>query len=390
MQSAGSSGTVALANAVVADIVTSQERGVYISYVSVAPQAGPAIGPIIGGLLGQYLGWHAIFWFLFIVAAVVLVPMAFVFPETCRKIVDDGSVPPPKWTRCYMNRRKEQKLVQDGVPIRYDRRDELARTRKLRFPNPLETFRILLTREAGFVLLYIGLVGAAYYATVALIPSQFGTIYGFNEIQIALCYLPLGAGSILAAVVRGRIIDARFRAHARRLGVPLKYNRRMDLSSFPLERARLEVAAPVVLCAAVFMIGFGWMLESHVSVAGPLVFLFVIGFCTSSALNVVSVLLVDIYPGKAGTATAANNLCRCWLGAGATAGVQPMIDKVGVGWTSTFFALLVLVCSPVLWWVMVKGPEWRAAAKAKAEREKRDVEERADFGREKGSPSRAE
>jgi MFS family permease len=80
LQSAGSSGTVALANAVVLDIVTSQERGVYVSYVSLGSQAGPALGPVIGGLLGQYLGWHSIFWFLLICAVIVFVPVILFFP----------------------------------------------------------------------------------------------------------------------------------------------------------------------------------------------------------------------------------------------------------------------------------------------------------------------
>ncbi len=55
LQSSGSSGTVALANAVVADIVTSAERGTYIGYVTVGALAGPAFGPVIGGK-SQYLG----------------------------------------------------------------------------------------------------------------------------------------------------------------------------------------------------------------------------------------------------------------------------------------------------------------------------------------------
>jgi multidrug resistance protein len=110
IQSAGSSGTVALANAVVADLVTSQERGVYVSYMSIAPQAGPALGPVIGGLLAQYLGWHAIFWFLLIVSGVFLIPFLILFPETCRKVVDVGSVPPPRWDRCYTNRILETRL----------------------------------------------------------------------------------------------------------------------------------------------------------------------------------------------------------------------------------------------------------------------------------------
>ena len=44
LQSAGSSGTIALANAVVADVVTPAERGIYIAYTSVPPMIGPTLG----------------------------------------------------------------------------------------------------------------------------------------------------------------------------------------------------------------------------------------------------------------------------------------------------------------------------------------------------------
>src|SRR5271170_6640744 len=64
LQSSGSSGTVALANAVVADLVTSAERGSYIGYASIGALVGPAFGPVVGGLLCQYLGWRSVFWFL--------------------------------------------------------------------------------------------------------------------------------------------------------------------------------------------------------------------------------------------------------------------------------------------------------------------------------------
>ena len=386
LQSAGGSGTVALANAVVADIVTSQERGAYVSYMSVPPQAGPSLGPIIGGLLGQYLGWHSVFWFLLISTGVILIPVGLFFPETNRNVVDDGSVPPPKWSRCYINKKIEKRLVAEGHPIHYAKRDELASKRKLRFPNPLETVKIVFTREAGYVLAYIGLMCCGYYATTALIPSQFGTIYGFNQIQIALCYLPLGCGSMLAGFVRGKMIDARYKHHAKRLGMPMEYNRRVDLSNFPIERARLEAATPTLALGSVCMIGFGWMVQYKVNLAGPLIFLFIIGFCVSASINTISVLLVDLYPGKAGTASAANNLVRCWLGAGSVSFVVPMINKIGMGWTTTFYGLLVIGFSPILYYVMRNGPEWRRATKAKKERQEAKRAAKADVGGEKGQP----
>ncbi|KAK2760950.1 hypothetical protein FQN54_002192 [Arachnomyces sp. PD_36] len=384
LQSAGSSGTVALANAVVSDIVTSQERGVYVSYMSVATQAGPSLGPIIGGLLGQYLGWHSIFWFLLICAGVALVPVTLFLPETCRNVVDDGSVPPPKWSRCYINTKMEKRFMAEGRTIPYTRREELKGKRVLRLPNPLETIKIIFTKEAGFVLGYSGLVWCGYYATTALIPSQFVTIYGFNEIQVALCYLPLGCGSLLAAFVRGKSIDSRYKVHAKRLGMPLDFNRHVDLSDFPIERARLEVAIPTLALGSAFLIGFGWMVQYKINLSGPLIFLFAIGFCISASFNTIAVLLVDIYPGRAGAATAANNLVRCWLGAGATSGVVPLINKIGIGWTTTFFGLLVVVFSPTLWYIMKNGPKWRRAAKERKEQQEAERAEKADVGGEMG------
>src|ERR1700755_3304792 len=69
VQSSGSSGTVALASAVAADIITPAERGSYMGLASLGNILAPSLGPVLGGLLSQYLGWPAIFWFLAIAAA---------------------------------------------------------------------------------------------------------------------------------------------------------------------------------------------------------------------------------------------------------------------------------------------------------------------------------
>ncbi|THW82049.1 hypothetical protein D6D17_09512 [Aureobasidium pullulans] len=231
----------------------------------------------------------------------------------------------------------ELRMIKQGKTVPYERRNELAKKRRLKFPNPLATFRILSTKEAGFALIYIGI--------------------------ISLCYLFLGAGSTLAAFVRGRIIDSRFRYHAKKQGVHLAPNRDIDLKDFPIERARLEVAVPTLAVGSLSMIGFGWMVQCKGNLAGPLIILFVLGFCINASHNAVAVLLVNIFPGQAGTATAANNLTPCWLGAGATSGVVPMIAKIGIGWTTTFFAAIVIATSPILWYIMVNGPKWRREAR---------------------------
>lgn len=58
IQSAGSSGTVALANGVVGDLITSSERGTYVAFASLGSVLGPTISPVLGGIIGQYASWH--------------------------------------------------------------------------------------------------------------------------------------------------------------------------------------------------------------------------------------------------------------------------------------------------------------------------------------------
>lgn len=69
LQSIRSSGTTALANALVADITTSSEHFSYMGYATLGALVGLAIAPVTGGLLDQFLGWRSIFWFLAIMSA---------------------------------------------------------------------------------------------------------------------------------------------------------------------------------------------------------------------------------------------------------------------------------------------------------------------------------
>ncbi|KAF5232798.1 hypothetical protein FANTH_12809 [Fusarium anthophilum] len=320
-QSAGSSGTTALSNAVATDITTSAQRGSYIVYAAAIPMLGPTLGPIAG------------------------VPMAILFPETCREIVGDGSIPPQKWNRCYTNVHMERRLIKEGNDVPHNERDGLGGSRDAYswIPNPFSTITLLLERECGFTLLYGSLLYGSllccsFYATLTLIPSQFHAIYGFNELQIALCFIPFGLGSLVAAFNRGRMLDSNFRRHATRLGITTDKNKQTDLTNFPIERARLEVALPTILLGSACMVGFGWTLHYKTNLAGPLILLFVIAFCLSASLHCATCLMLDLYPGKAGTVTASNNLLRCLLGAGAAAAVVPMINAIGTGWTLTIFA----------------------------------------------------
>ena len=379
VQSAGSSGTVALTSGTVSDIATRQERGQYMGYTSAATILGPALGPVIGGLLANRLGWRSIFWFLTIFAGAVFIPLAIFFPETGRNVVGNGSVPPQGWNISVLNYHHMRKRAREGSPPKHQESQALASKRRVPFPNPIPSLRIAFEKEAAIILFSAGIIYTGFYMVMAAIPSQFQEIYKFNDLQIGLCFIPLGVGAAIAAFTRGKTADWNYRRHATKLGISLTNNRQHDIRNFPIETARLQVCLPFLYLSAISMIALGWVLEFETNLAGPLVLLFFLGYFVLSAFNVMGVLVVDIYRESPATATAANNLIRCSLGAGGTALVVPMINRLGRGWTYTLIGLVCIAFTPAYWVVMRRGPKWREERRLKEEKKKA---KNADLGRE--------
>ncbi|KKK11865.1 putative MFS transporter [Aspergillus ochraceoroseus] len=349
LQSAGSSTTIALSSGVVADIAIAAERGSYMGFVTAGSLLGPALGPIIGGLLSQYLGWRAIFWFLIIFAAAFLVQFILFFPETARAIVGDGSIPPPAWNLSIVSWLRTRKLPPQENALRP----------KLKFPNPVKTLSIVFQRDTGIILLSNALLFAGFYDVSASIPSIYKELYGLDDLQIGLCYIPFGLGATVASIVSGKLLDRNYRRLAKPLGFSLLETRSRNLKGFPIEKARLQIALPLLTIASFTVIAFGWCLNFAVHLAAPTTILFFMGLTLTGAFNTVGTLLVDLYPTNAAVATASNNFVRCLLGAGATALIDPMLSAMGRGWCFTFIALVMLSTAPLLVLVIKFGPRWR-------------------------------
>lgn len=359
LQSAGSSSTIALSSGVVSDVAPISERGSAMGFVTAGSLIAPAIGPVIGGLLAQYLGWRSIFWFLLIFAVSWLVPFLLFCPETARKVVGNGSIPPQKWNMtlldCYRERksRGEKRTVGEGL-------EHIPR--KVSLPNPLPTLAIVFQKDTIILLMANAILFAGFYDISAVIPSIFRANYGLSDLQIGLCYLPFGVGSTLASIINGKFLDINFARICSQIGRSAdEFSRSSgsDLRDFPIEKARLQIAFPLISLVGCFIIAFGWVLEFNVHVAAPVIILFFLGLGLTSAFNTVSTLLVDLYPDRAATATASNNFTRCLLGAGATAVIIPMLDAMGRGWCFTFVALVMMATTPMLMILIRFGPKWR-------------------------------
>ena len=366
LQSTGSSVTVALGAGSVADMVTRAERGKYISYASLGVTLGPALGPIIGGLLTEYLGWRAIFWFLTIFSAAVF-PIYFIFiPETARSVVGNGSIPPSRLVMTPF-----QHIERKRNPMPASEADQATLKAKRKRLNPFAALKILGEKEGGVTLGFGALMYGGYFMILTTLPTELTARFDFNSVKVGLCYLPIFIGGICSRSTAGWALDWNFRRHAKRLGVEISKNRQPDIDNLPIEAARLQISIPMIYGTAASVLAYGWTMQTKSSLAGIEVTLFFLGLFNSGGLSGLNTLVVDTHQESPATALAANNLFRCLVSAGATAVAVPLINRIGIGWTSVFIAGVWLCFSPCLWLVLIYGAEWRQEEKDEKDKVKR-------------------
>ncbi|KAG0160117.1 hypothetical protein PDIDSM_7644 [Penicillium digitatum] len=380
LQSAGSSGTVAFGYGVLADITTTAERGKYIGPMAAGVMVAPALGPVIGGLLAKFLGWRSVFWFLVVISGGYLVLFVLAMPETARKIVGNGRAIPNEWWRRSVIQwwlKRQAQSDEDGQSGAEESQQHFRSTERLRFPNPLRSFVIMLEWDALIIISYAGIVMFSNIALLTSTPNLFGPLYGFNELQIGLCFLPLGVSSCLGAVLYGKVIDYNYKRTAQKLGFSIDRKKGDDLRNFPIERTRLQTVFPAMTIGVAAFIPYGWVLQQRAHLAAPLVLQFIIGFCFVASLNCLNTLLVDLFPDQPATAASACNFVRCCLGAVGAAVISQMLSGMGWGWCLFFLGLVMAAGLGLLWVENVYGMGWREKRLLKIERKKVEKEARA-------------
>lgn len=359
LQSTGSSGAIALAIAVVSDVATSAERGKYVGFASAGILTGPAFGPVIGGALADTLGWRAIFWFLVIFGGCFLIIFLIIFPETCRNVVGNGSIPAHGINLSLIGYVQQRRRAREVGELE----ETVAQPKKKRtwaIPNPLLTLKIIGEKESALILIYNGIAFSGQMIVTSSFPSMLAAPpYNYNDLQVGLCFLPLGVGAVSASLIGGYLTDWNFRRHAKKVGMIINKAKQQDLTNFPIERARIEVILPhhfVSICA---ILTFGWLMQYRVNIAGPEIASFCIGYFVTASFNVSNTLLIDLHRKAPATATAAVNLFRCLISAGFVAAIIPMTNAMGRGWAFTFFAFLQAIVTLALFGLWKWGPKWR-------------------------------
>ena len=357
LQSAGSASTIAIGSGVIGDITTRAERGGLMGIFQAALMAPVAVGPVIGGAIANRLGWRAIFWFLTIYSGVFLVFLALLLPETLHAIVGNGSVPGKGVAKFPLN------VFQQRYRTRYpgckpQTASELPPRRSI---NILGSFEILIDRRVLPIIAFLAVYYAAWQMSITVLAQLFQDEYSLNETQLGLTFLANGCGCILGTFSTGKLLDWDY--------ARIKQASEAAHRPFPLDRARLRT---VWLWSAMQMsalLAFGWTVDRRVPLAVPVVCTFFTGWAAMSVQGMVATYLVDVFPRSSASATAALNLARCLVAAGGTAGVEPLLSAIGVGWG---FTTLVAVMGAALGLVAVQiafGRRWREGLESREYKE---------------------
>lgn len=140
-----------------------------------------------------------------------MVPFVLTFPETGRNVVGNGSLPPQGWNMSLINylqvrrQRNERPSLQRTISHTSAKsaQQEMKKKRKIKIPNPLHTLAVILEKDVGLLLLFNAIIYCSFYDVMASAPTLLQQIYGFNALEIGLCFLPMGTGAFLATGVSG-------------------------------------------------------------------------------------------------------------------------------------------------------------------------------------------
>ncbi|CAP59687.1 uncharacterized protein PODANS_1_630 [Podospora anserina S mat+] len=383
IQAAGSAATISVGAGVIGDITTAKERGGYMGSFGGIRMLGQSIGPVIGGIITEFFGFHAIFWFLVVLGFISLVVIVLFLPETLRHIAGNGTIPLRGIHRPVVTRHISKHWKRPDA-VSSEEGNITTLTPKFTLGSILSPLRFLFEKDVFVTLLFGAFVYTIWSVVTSSTTALFQPRYRLSNLKVGLIFLPNGAACVSGSYFAGKILDRDYRhvesAYRVSNGIPLETPlNRKHLSDLPLSRARLRSSWYLIVLFVFAVAGYGFslsspLLASRPGIALPLVLQFVIAITATAIFTQNSALMVDLYPGASATATAVNNLVRCSLGAVGVAGVQFIIDKIGVEAAFLIFAVVTIALTPLMCLQWKYGEVWRAERIARlARREQRQV-----------------
>ncbi|KAI9251786.1 major facilitator superfamily domain-containing protein [Phascolomyces articulosus] len=382
VQALGASCGQSVGAGVIADCYPIERRGAAFGKYFFGVFFGPLIGPILGGfLIMSDLNWRATFWFCMSFAFAVVLLITFTYPETYRENAKwDAALPMTTVDEKQQTTTAKDNLDSNSESTRFsqDKKDEqdnisthsqLSHTvadssnissspnnhkiiiehKKKKMINPIKPFLYLRHPHVLLASLVTAVAFGSMFAVETIIPNLLENNYGFVPWQTGLSYLGAGVGNLCGAFVNTFLSD-RLLLHAR--------NKRGG-------RALVEDRIGVNLwpCGLILMpfglLLFGWGIGTGMSYWTGIIGFGIQNFGMNQIMTALSAYLVDSAPGIGASFTAAANLVRMVMACALTLAANPMVEKIGSGWTCVFLAALTYVAMGLLVILKIYGGRMR-------------------------------
>ena len=118
------------------------------------------------------------------------------------------------------------------------------------------------------------------YGVTASLSVIFANVYPYlTQADLGLCFLAIGGGMVIGTWLSGKLINFYYRKTRNDIVRQTRLDSEKNIDPkaleqdpmFPLEKARLRVLPCIMFLYTACVVGYGWALESRVTIAVPLI-----------------------------------------------------------------------------------------------------------------------
>jgi hypothetical protein len=321
----GGSGCLTIGGGLIADLFTTDRRGLATSLYSLGPLFGPVVGPIAGGFIGQLIGWRWIFWILLIAASVITIGIECLTTETNHRVLMQRKV---SRLRIELNRPELRSCYQiEGVQ---PSPSHVLLTGMIR---PLKM--LVLSPIVFFLALYMAVTYGLLYLLFTTISSVYIGQYQFAPDICGLVYISLGIGFMSGLFTVAKLSDA----------TVIRMTRANHGQFEP------EMRLPACIFFACFIpitfFWYGWTAFFKVHWIVPTIGLIPFGFGLMGIFIPIQTYVIDAFPTFAASGLAALTILRSLFGAFLPLAGPTMYSALGLGWGNSILGFIAIGLIPV-------------------------------------------
>ncbi|KAF5011280.1 hypothetical protein FDECE_2580 [Fusarium decemcellulare] len=311
-----------LGSSCISDIYHPTERATSLGWFLTGVMVGPAFGPVLGGIIVTFTSWRVIFWLQMSFGGLAALMAIFLLHETIQQ---------PRFAE-----------------LKGHKRRDIAVT-LWKWTNPVGLLKLWGQKNLFCVSLASAALVWNMYSLLTPIRIVLNPRLNLTSpLESAMLYIAPGTGYVVGTLIGGRWADWVVRYWMRKRGVRI-----------PEDRLRSSLLFLGIILPGSMLL-YGWTVDQRIgSIPLPVICMFFQGVAQLAAFPSLNTYILDVMQHRSGQASASHYLMRYLFAGSATASCLPMIDSIGVGWTSTISSVMVFLCAGLVALTISAGKRWR-------------------------------